>query len=392
MNQVGDEAACVNQELVKQLYGSSTLTLLASQAVALAAASVIYGHVSILSWYLWIGLFSFITLIRLALTYAWRRQTDVPASELSQWTRKYMLGAFAAGLSWSSIAFLDSASMPLYHQLFLMIILVGMPVASMPTNAIYLPIYYAFSVPPLARVYYWSLFEVEDLGMHFFWVAIVYTVMLLVTVHRYYGNLRKKIEMDLKNNQLIKDLSLANQRLESLAYFDPLTGLANRRWFYENAEKVLARCERYGSQMAVMLIDLDNFKGINDEYGHDAGDRLLISVADRLRVSIRQTDTVMHKSNEAIRLGGDEFMVLLEDVKGEVNVKFIARRIIERINQPVSFADKEFPVTGSIGVALYPTHGDSISTLLRYADIAMYRAKHKGRNQYCFFDPSVDTA
>jgi len=167
-------------------------------------------------------------------------------------------------------------------------------------------------------------------------------------------------------------------RLDYMVYHDPLTGLANRSLFYDRISKILDRAKHTGDHFALVLIDLDRFKNVNDSLGHDAGDALLKVVADVLSDELRETDSVA-------RLGGDEFVVVLEGVRSIADVELVASRILNRLSEPTRLQGHEITSTASIGISFYPRDGESIDKLLKHADIAMYRAKSAGKNRYEFF-------
>jgi len=173
------------------------------------------------------------------------------------------------------------------------------------------------------------------------------------------------------------ELEEANHKLQNAAYHDHLTGLANRLLLDDRLEHALAKATRSGKFMAVLLLDLDNFKQVNDQYGHRAGDELLKAVSHRLQKSVRVADTVA-------RIGGDEFALVLEELQSTLNVWPVAEKIITGITAPVLVDDQELTVTASIGIALFPGHGTTIRDLLKHADEAMYAAKKQGRNRFCF--------
>ncbi|WP_394559765.1 diguanylate cyclase domain-containing protein [Aquipseudomonas alcaligenes] len=169
-----------------------------------------------------------------------------------------------------------------------------------------------------------------------------------------------------------EELAAANQRLQALALQDPLTGIANRNALQQHLEMALRRAQRSGDLLAVMLIDLDGFKPINDQHGHALGDQVLEQVAQRLQSSVRDCDL-------PARLGGDEFVVVCEELTGEQDAREMAERILAQIGQPIATPQGEVRVGASIGIAL--SHGeDSATLLLRQADMAMYQAKAEGRN------------
>ncbi|MBC7184926.1 MAG: EAL domain-containing protein, partial [Marinobacter sp.] len=162
------------------------------------------------------------------------------------------------------------------------------------------------------------------------------------------------------------------------ANYDLLTNVPNRRLFRDRLDQHAAHSERTGDPFALLFIDLDNFKTINDRLGHDAGDELLMDVAKRLSGCVRQSDTVA-------RMGGDEFTVLLLDTGNLDFIKDIATNILAELNRPFHLGDDEVRVSGSIGITLFPEDGHSAQQLLNNADQAMYLAKHSGRNQVCFY-------
>lgn len=182
------------------------------------------------------------------------------------------------------------------------------------------------------------------------------------------------------------DITAAKQQqdqLSHMAHYDTLTGLPNRVLFIDRFNQAIAHSSRTGNQLAVCFLDLDNFKSINDHYGHDKGDLVLIEVADRLQKSIREEDTVS-------RQGGDEFTLLLNDITSLIEVEQTIERIHNSLAQPYIIDNNSHTITLSTGVTLYTTDTGDIDTLLRHADNAMYQAKQAGRNRYHFFNTAQD--
>ncbi|MBK8183571.1 MAG: EAL domain-containing protein [Candidatus Competibacteraceae bacterium] len=175
----------------------------------------------------------------------------------------------------------------------------------------------------------------------------------------------------------------AEQEIFYRANYDPLTGLPNRSLFHERLEQALKQARRYDRQVALMFADLDRFKQVNDTLGHSVGDRLLYQVAMRLGVCVRDTDTVA-------RLGGDEFVVVLPNVVEESDVGIVAEKIIACLVEPFDLAGHIVHIGASIGIALYPGHGDDSEDLVRHADLAMYQAKLAGRSTYRVYEPAMD--
>lgn len=173
------------------------------------------------------------------------------------------------------------------------------------------------------------------------------------------------------------------RQLQRLAFHDTLTGLPNRALLADRLERALARADRHSGHVAVLFIDLDNFKLINDGLGHEAGDRLLAAFADRLQGCLRSDDT-------AARLGGDEFIVLLDEVATSSEATDVADRIAALLCTPFSVGDREVIVTASIGVALSTPHHDRTESVLRNADLALYRAKAEGKARCTLFEASME--
>jgi len=170
----------------------------------------------------------------------------------------------------------------------------------------------------------------------------------------------------------------SEERLAYVAQFDSLTGLPNRTLFRDRLSQAMSRAERSGSPLALMLLDLDRFKEINDTLGHRAGDRLLQSVAERLTAVLRTIDTVA-------RLGGDEFTVIVEDAHSVENVARIAEKVVGALARPFPLDDQEYYLTVSAGITMYPQNPGDIETLIMNADVAMYDAKDKGKNNFQFY-------
>ncbi|MBW8898332.1 MAG: diguanylate cyclase, partial [Massilia sp.] len=181
----------------------------------------------------------------------------------------------------------------------------------------------------------------------------------------------------------ITERKQTEQRIHHIAQHDVLTGLPNRSLLQDRLSQAIAYSVRCKHQVWVMLIDLDRFKFVNDSMGHKAGDVLLMTVAARLRSALRDTDTVA-------RLSGDEFVVILTEHEDEHLSADIVQRLMDSVAQPVMLGSKEFFVTCSIGVAVFPTDGAPADSLIEHADIAMYRAKKLGRNNFQFYTPAMN--
>jgi len=201
--------------------------------------------------------------------------------------------------------------------------------------------------------------------------------------------------------QDVTDRRTAEDKIRHLANFDSLTGLPNRRQLIWRTERALEHGRRLGHQCAILLIDLDRFKVINDTLGHAAGDELLTEVAQRLRACVRHSDQVLegameavgsrtHRTLEAVgRYGGDEFVALLPEVIDDRDAERVAGRVLDAMRDPIFVAGQECFVTASVGIAMYPRDGHTVLDLMRNADIAMYSVKAAGRNASAIYAPQL---
>lgn len=191
---------------------------------------------------------------------------------------------------------------------------------------------------------------------------------------------RMVVRLEAKEYELecaIGDLLRIKKELEQ-ANYDPLTRLANRVIARDRLHQGLQQARRASRQLAVLYLDLDRFKWVNDNLGHAAGDELLRQVAQRMTQCVRQADTVA-------RLGGDEFLCVLPDLEDPAVAEDLARRLVEVLHQPFTLAAGLAQIGASVGIARYPQHGDAVDPLIACADRALYQAKSQGRNGYCLY-------
>ncbi|MBK1679871.1 putative bifunctional diguanylate cyclase/phosphodiesterase [Rhodocyclus tenuis] len=209
---------------------------------------------------------------------------------------------------------------------------------------------------------------------------------------------REEVEKRLREQrQLLEEQTVALGKsmaeTQYLAEYDSLTKLSNRMFFRESLRRAMIRSARDQTRLALLFIDLDHFKRINDTLGHTAGDALLQETARRLENSIRETDLIGHQRPESdyrlARQGGDEFTIFLADLSDPLTAGSVAERLVEQMKQPVTIDTHEIVVTASIGISIFPDDGSEVDTLLKNADVAMYSAKASGRNQYRFFEPAM---
>ena len=195
--------------------------------------------------------------------------------------------------------------------------------------------------------------------------------------------------------QDVSQLKAAENEIRQLAFYDSLTGLANRMLFLNRLEQEIATARRYNQSFALLYLDLDQFKQVNDSYGHHIGDLLLKEVSKHLKSCIRSTDIAsrMESSGTIVaRLGGDEFTIILADIEEPEHAAVVARRINADLPKTFNLDGYEVRTTTSVGISLYPSDGEEAATLLKHADAAMYQAKKNGRNTYQFFTESLNYA
>jgi diguanylate cyclase (GGDEF)-like protein/PAS domain S-box-containing protein len=211
--------------------------------------------------------------------------------------------------------------------------------------------------------------------------------------------MRGEISLDLETRaqgtiQDITEQRRAQERIRFLAQYDSLTGLANRGRFMEQLDKSMRLARREGHPMALLYLDLDQFKRINDTLGHTTGDELLQGVAQTLFDEVRSTDVIGRPlgdvDSEISRLGGDEFAILLTAMSARDDAGLVATRILEALPTPITVDRHSISTTASIGIAIYPEDGDDVDTLVKHADRAMYHAKERGRNNFQFFHESMN--
>ena len=193
---------------------------------------------------------------------------------------------------------------------------------------------------------------------------------------------RRFIQMQKQISAQITKLAHSHHEMELLARHDPMTGLPNRRLFQERLDEALARAHRSRQRFAILFIDVDKFKHINDRFGHEAGDQVLKVIAQRLLELTRKVDTVA-------RLGGDEFVVLLDSTESQESIAAFADKLIDNVNQPIPYDGMLLDVGFSVGISQYPDHGSTANELLSNADAAMYQAKSAGSSGYHFSNTSL---
>ena len=334
-------------------------SLICAVIIAFALWNVIQPHLVVG----WLALAVIVTAARMMLYRAFMKAAH-PLERPSLWANRFVFGAAAMGSVWGVLGSLLLPADQYVYQLLVIFVIGGVSASAMIVLTPLRSAFLAFMLPatvPLVIVIFMQTTSVHPLVGAMLLVLIGAMLATFPIIHEtHVTSLRARFE----NN-------------------DALTGLPNRAMFNERLTQALARAERYRRQLAVLFIDLDRFKIINDTLGHAAGDVLLTQLAAQLRRCLRETDTIG-------RQGGDEFVVLIEDVSDPQYTSSVAKKILETVSQPYILSGQTVYVTASIGISLYPDDGSDQQTLLKNADIAMYRAKEQGKNRLRFYSAQMN--
>jgi diguanylate cyclase (GGDEF)-like protein len=317
------------------------------------------------------------------------------------WRTYFLIGAAASGLVWGSTALLLYVPDSIVHQVFLAFVVGGMVIGAAATLTPLFPAFALFAscalLPIVARYLVTGDHIHDAMGIMavIFWVAMLVigkrvaslNTDLLVTQNE----LRKANDaLESRVAERTAELQEANRRkdefltqLHHRATHDALTGLANRSALHDSLSRLIAHAARSDERLAVLYLDLDRFKVVNDSLGHASGDQLLVCIADRLKACVRQSDVVA-------RLGGDEFAIVLAGAAQVTSAASVAQNVLHAIEQPVTLGAHEVFTSASIGACVYPIDGRNADTLLKNADNAMYRAKQKGRARFYFYTEDLN--
>ena len=340
------------------------------------------------------------------------------------WGRGYTLATFLVGSAWGGLSLMMLASDELFVHYVIFLVIFGTISVAVAVLAARLPAFFAYVLPQSGLLITVLLIDNTQWSLLLSLATLIYTGLISATARNMNRQIRHSIELETHNQSLVNHLSReveqrtsAQQALEShkaqleveverrtrqltrtnhkleqevatrlqaeknlkhLAHHDTLTSLPNRLLLDARLEHAIRHAKRNGSLLAVLFLDLDNFKRINDSLGHVAGDILLQQVTRRLLDSTREEDTIA-------RLGGDEFVILVEEIKDASDVINLSQKLLDRINERFEVNGESIFVGCSIGISLFPADGEKPEVLLRNADAAMYRSKDEGRNSYNFY-------
>jgi diguanylate cyclase (GGDEF)-like protein len=367
----------VQKSLTKYAYSQIYVGMVASLFCATVIFIGLFDHTqSNFRLYIWTAFFLVVTSLRTCLSYIYKR-TSHPEKHLKTWSDLYIVGALLGGISWglTSIILLPQAS--LIQQVLIILMLAGVTAgavalsAAIPTAAI---LFLLTTIVPLIL----TLVSLNNQTFLLFDLALIvyflYTIIITTRAHRLIKN---SIILQFENDALLSNLEVTNKKLKIAATHDPLTEVANRRLFKLNLNKAISHAKENKKLFALFYIDLDNFKLVNDLYGHHMGDEILLIIIGRLRNYFRKNDIIA-------RLGGDELAIIIENMTSKNDIVIIAKKICQLIALPIKVNDIKLSTSASIGISIFPLDGKNEDALLRCADKCMYYAKDKGGNDYYF--------
>ena len=367
----------IQQSLLEQLFAANRRTLISSSLIAIMLAYVERNSLPMHTVVMWLSVILSVNFVRFLVT---NHHANHAVHDIKLTQRRlilFRLGVMASGLVWGLTSVLVYPYSDLQHQLFIIFILTGLVSGAIVSYSVDLVSAVSYTllilVPLLLRLFL-------DRGEMSFTMAIsgvLFLVFMLLSIRNINRNF-------LENIKLRHDAVERENEIKQMAFYDQLTGVPNRRLLLDKLDHALAVSTRSGRRGALLFLDLDHFKMLNDTLGHDMGDLLLKKVAERLQRCVRESDTVA-------RLGGDEFVVMLEDLSENVDeatkqVQKVADLIIKTLNAPHLLNTIEHNSTVSIGIAMFGEHGNSRDELLKHADTAMYQAKRAGSNNVRHFD------
>ncbi|MES9941069.1 MAG: EAL domain-containing protein [Candidatus Thiodiazotropha sp. 6PLUC1] len=374
-----DFEARISQRQVELSYTGLPSALIAiminATIILIAQWSVIRSEI-LVTWYLAMLI---LTLYRYYTYRIYHAQKPEDGS-LKIWRQRAISGTLASGVIWGSAAFLLVPMDQQFHQTIIIAALIGMAAGGVVSQATLLPASLGYIllviVPLLARLL--SFGGPANIGLGI--MTCVYLIVMSVGAIRIHRNLYEALAMGIRQQH-------SRKIIEHLAYHDALTDLPNRRLLIERLTKDIARSVHHSHIGALIFLDLDNFKTLNDSMGHQQGDELLKQFAGRLNHCLSEEDT-------ATRLGGDEFVLLMPEVAdqepGAINLaEEKAQTIQQALGHPFQLGGKEIHMSASIGIALFPIHADNPNDLLKRADFAMYQAKYVGRNSISLYSPEM---
>jgi diguanylate cyclase (GGDEF)-like protein len=372
----------VHGELVAILY-NQLINMLWAEAFAGALIFYIlwwHGHRALLiGWGVCMLIFSGLPRLYIAKAY---RQSEKENKRKGFWELLLLGMLFLTGLGWSFAGTILLPTDNHLHESFILFLLVGVAAAANPFYSPIKRIYAIFLLPTLFLSAIYLLIKGTSFETFIGIALMAFGMLMLITSIISSELIANTLRLRFRNLELTKTLIKSNIRLEKLASHDTLTHLPNRPFFYEKLELAIADAKKNNKSFAILFLDLDKFKLVNDSLGHDTGDELLLAVAERLRQEVSHNDL-------ACRLGGDEFLVLVSDIQSPQAAADVAQKVCDTLAQPIKIKNQELSITTSIGISLYPEDGADEKTLIQKADMAMYDTKKLGKGKFHFYNKNI---
>ncbi len=378
----GGEPASIFAGRVALLYDALPLALKTILISATILAIVQWAVVDQIKAAIWYGTVLAVTIGRFGLYYAFRHKTHNPAHS-SRWLNLFLIGALCSGITWGSTAYFLFPAHDVSHQLFVVFVVGGISAGSVTILAASFRAHIVFLVLAMSPVIVRLLLLDTSLSQVMGAMVALFLGMCCVAGWRSNKLIKKSLMRQYERER-------AEAIIEFQAVHDSLTGLPNRRLLIDRMDQEISRCRRHNYMAAILFIDIDRFKSINDSLGHAFGDALLREVTQRLKRNVRKEDT-------AARIGGDEFAIVLSELdRDETLAAKIAQRMAEKIGNimavPYEVEGHILHTTLSIGIAMFPIDSDDANEILKQSDIAMDRAKQLGRNTIQFYQPEMQVA
>jgi len=366
----------VELALLSHAYGQNFLGVVTSiicASVVLVGLLETIPHRILYSWY---GFLVFLNLSRLVIAYAYKFNKN-HANNVRLWHDLFILSSLIGGLSWGLLGWFIFTAAGGIELTLSILVMVGISAGAVAILSAVLWASFAFLTAAIAPFMIKALFFKLPIYSWFDLALFAYYWYLLVLCVKTHRLIKESVQLRFENDALVQNLSSVNKKLAHMATHDPLTKIDNRRLFYVNVAHAIKRAKRNKELMGLLFIDLDGFKEVNDSFGHNIGDELLLVVVERLRSALRASDIIA-------RIGGDEFTVILEQIHEKANIGRIAHETCMKIAEPIKINEFTMGVSASIGISIYPVDGTDTESLVKAADDAMYHVKTHGRNNFHF--------
>jgi diguanylate cyclase (GGDEF)-like protein len=375
-----DEQLIVESEQLKRLQSIAKGTILANLFLAFLLAYIQRSLVNARAILIWLILMILISLSRLLMSKYFIKHPAKKHTQVHKRLNLFRLGLIITSAMWGVNALIFVERQQLEQQLFLIYMLSGLSAGAAVSYTVdrvcALSFVYLAVIPMLINF----LIMGGEIPIAMSIAGLVYVIFINFSVIKFNQSLVESIK-------LRHEADMREGEIKQMAFYDELTGLPNRRLLLDRLAHALLVSKRAGKGGALLFIDINNFKELNDTRGHHAGDLLLKQIAERLTDSVRESDTVA-------RLGGDEFVIMIENIsdnyeQAKDDVDFIVTEMLQRLNEPFDLEGTAYRCAVSVGIALFGLHGQTTKELLKNADAAMYQAKKLGCNIVCMFDEEM---